>query len=183
MLMRTISLLLLALMPVMAIAEEPVVQADDILGEWTTENEESIFHFYREGDRYFGRVEWQREPCYPAGDKDAGAVRRDRKNPDKSKRDVSLQGYVILKNFRFDKDKWTGGTIYDPQEGNTYKCTLRLKEGKLLVRGYIGVSLLGRTVTWQRPSEILSAHAKANPTHHYAQPLTTAIAIETPASP
>lgn len=178
---RTKFLLLLALLPALAFANEPVIQADDILGEWTTENEESIFHFYREGDRYFGRVEWQREPCYPEGDEEAGAVRRDRKNPDKSKRNVSLQGYVILKNFRFDKDKWIGGSIYDPQEGNTYKCTMRLKDGKLHVRGYIGVSLLGRTVTWQRPSETLRAYAQANPTHHYAQIITTA--NEAPASP
>lgn len=166
--MRTLfPLLLLSLLTPVGSAET-TVSADDILGEWTTENEESIFYFYREGDRYFGRVEWQREPCYPEGDPEAGKPRRDRENPDKAKRNVSLQGYVILKNFRFEKDKWTGGTIYDPREGNTYKCTMRLKEGNLHVRGYIGVSLLGRTVTWKRPSEALRAHAAAHPTHHYA---------------
>ncbi len=183
MILRTLILLMLALNPASVMAEDSSSMADAVLGEWTTENEESIFYFYREGDRYFGRVEWQREPCYPADDPEAGVPRRDRKNPDKSKRDVSLQGYVILKNFRFDKDKWTGGTIYDPQEGNTYKCTMRLKEGKLNVRGYIGVSLLGRTVTWERPSDALSAYAKASPTHQYAQAANADTASETVSNP
>lgn len=165
---RIWALLALLILPVSLASSSVQVSPDDVLGEWTTEKEESIFVFFKEGDRYFGRVEWQREPRFPEGDPEAGQPRRDRENPDKARRNDSLQGMVILKNFRFDKDKWTGGTIYDPQEGNTYKCTMRLKDGNLLVRGYIGVSLLGRTVVWKRPSEELRHFAAEHPTHDYA---------------
>ena len=46
---------------------------------------------------------------------------------------------------------WSGGTIYDPEEGKTYKCVMKLAdENTLNVRGYIGVPAFGRTVTWLR---------------------------------
>lgn len=47
---------------------------------------------------------------------------------------------------------WSGGHIIDPQEGSVYKCKMTLdKSGKtLFVRGYIGISLLGRTQLWVR---------------------------------
>lgn len=50
--------------------------------------------------------------------------------------------------------QWAGGTILDPKKGKKYKCKLELaKQGKeLLVRGYIGISLFGRTQTWIRKS-------------------------------
>ena len=47
--------------------------------------------------------------------------------------------------------KWSGGTIYDPDSGHTYSCHLELLEAnKLKLRGYFGVSLLGRTQIWTR---------------------------------
>jgi uncharacterized protein (DUF2147 family) len=63
-----------------------------------------------------------------------------------------LIGLVILKDFAFNgKDKWEDGTIYDPNNGKTYSCVIRLKnESALEVRGYIGISLLGRTEVWTR---------------------------------
>lgn len=47
---------------------------------------------------------------------------------------------------------WDGGSILDPQNGKTYNVKLTLADDgkKLEVRGYMGVSLLGRTQTWQR---------------------------------
>jgi uncharacterized protein (DUF2147 family) len=62
-----------------------------------------------------------------------------------------IMGMTILKGVRPDGDKWDGGTILDPRSGNIYRCQLRVSEnGRMLfVRGYMGVSLLGRTQTWQ----------------------------------
>lgn len=52
------------------------------------------------------------------------------------------------------KDKgngeWEGGSILDPKTGKIYKVKMTLKGNKLDVRGYVGVSLLGRTQTWVR---------------------------------
>lgn len=133
---------------------------DAILGEWTTEAEETIFHIYKEGDTYSGKIIWLREPVYPEGDPDAGQKKHDRKNPDKALRDTPILGYVILKNFKYDNGKWSGGTIYDPTEGKTYKCNMKLDGGTLNVRGYVGVALLGRTVEWHRPSAALKNTAE-----------------------
>jgi uncharacterized protein (DUF2147 family) len=50
------------------------------------------------------------------------------------------------------KDKgngvWDGGRILDPKNGKIYRCKITQKGNKLLVRGYVGISLLGRTQTW-----------------------------------
>ncbi len=61
-------------------------------------------------------------------------------------------GLMIINNMKKDDDEWRGGTILDPVSGKTYKLVLRLENGgkKLKVRGYIGVSLLGRTQYWYR---------------------------------
>jgi uncharacterized protein (DUF2147 family) len=61
-------------------------------------------------------------------------------------------GMTILWNLHRDGDRWDGGEILDPESGETYRVTLRTSEDgtHLDVRGYIGISLLGRTQVWQR---------------------------------
>jgi uncharacterized protein (DUF2147 family) len=61
-------------------------------------------------------------------------------------------GLRILSDLRKDGDVWSGGTILDPESGKTYKCLVALEDGgkKLKVRGFIGLSLLGRTQYWLR---------------------------------
>lgn len=64
-------------------------------------------------------------------------------------------GMRILWGLRQENNQWTGGRVLDPENGNIYRCTLSLeKGGKVLeVRGYIGVSIFGRTERWLRASE------------------------------
>lgn len=57
---------------------------------------------------------------------------------------------VILKNFLFREGKYSDGQIYDPDSGKTYDCMMWLEGLKLKVRGYVGVSLFGRTETFER---------------------------------
>ena len=61
-------------------------------------------------------------------------------------------GMTILKGFKRDGDEWDGGTILDPRTGNVYSSEMHVDPGgeKLFLRGYIGISLLGRTETWLR---------------------------------
>ncbi|MBI3790602.1 MAG: DUF2147 domain-containing protein [Gemmatimonadetes bacterium] len=63
-----------------------------------------------------------------------------------------IVGMEILRGLKPDGDEWNGGEILDPDNGKTYKAKVRLIEGgrKLVVRGYIGFSLLGRSQTWVR---------------------------------
>ena len=73
-------------------------------------------------------------------------------NPEESMRNRPLIGLEILSGFKYaGNGRWTGGTIYDPDNGKTYRCKLRLVDRDTLeVRGYIGVSLIGRTEVWKR---------------------------------
>jgi len=59
---------------------------------------------------------------------------------------------TILWNLRRQGDTWEGGEILDPENGSVYRCKLHpVSDGsKLEVRGFIGISLLGRTQTWMR---------------------------------
>lgn len=77
---------------------------------------------------------------------------RDEKNPDPALRDRPLIGLDLFAGFTYDGDgRWTGGTIYDPNSGKTYRCIITWVDEKTLkVRGYIGVPMLGRTETWTR---------------------------------
>lgn len=77
---------------------------------------------------------------------------RDEKNPDPALRDRPLTGLELFRGFSYAGDgRWTGGTIYDPNSGKTYRCIITwVDENTLKVRGYIGIPVLGRTETWTR---------------------------------
>ena len=79
----------------------------------------------------------------------------DEKNPDPGLRDRLLIGLNLFAGFEYEGDgRWSGGTIYDPNSGKTYRCIVTLVDGSTLkVRGYIGVPLLGRTETWTRKTD------------------------------
>jgi uncharacterized protein (DUF2147 family) len=63
-----------------------------------------------------------------------------------------IVGMVILRHMHRDGDEWSGGEILDPETGKTYRAKLKLTDGgkKLVVRGYVGLSLFGRSQTWVR---------------------------------
>lgn len=73
----------------------------------------------------------------------------DTENPDKSKRKMPLIGLLILKDFHYSNNEWKGGTIYDPESGKTYTCTMWIENTNTLkVRGYWG--LFYETQTWTK---------------------------------
>lgn len=67
-------------------------------------------------------------------------------------KDRRIVGLTILTGLRRDGDGYSGGSILDPDEGRTYRCTARLTDGgrALELRGYIGAPLFGRTQVWTR---------------------------------
>jgi uncharacterized protein (DUF2147 family) len=122
-------------------------QPGDITGTWATGGKEPAkILIYQSGDKFYGKIIWLKNPA------ENGKPRVDGNNPDPAKRNTPVTGLVILKNFRFNgDDEWRGGQIYDPENGKTYSAYLYLKNRNTLrIRGYIGVSLLGRTETWTR---------------------------------
>jgi uncharacterized protein (DUF2147 family) len=66
--------------------------------------------------------------------------------------DKPILGLNIIRGMKRDGDRWAGGQILDPETGKTYRCSMRLQEAgsKLVVRGYLGISLLGRSQIWVR---------------------------------
>jgi len=81
--------------------------------------------------------------------------RYDDLNPDPELRHRALDGMTIMSGFNYDgSGRWSGGRIYDPNSGKTYKCTLtQIDRNTLKLRGYIGISLFGRSDTWTRDSK------------------------------
>jgi uncharacterized protein (DUF2147 family) len=111
-------------------------QANDILGKYMTPDNDGILQITESSGKYYGKLIWISQP-----------ENLDDKNPDASKRSRKVLGLTILDGFIFDgSDTWGKGTIYDPKNGKTYSCKItRNEKGHLNVRGYIGISLIGRT--------------------------------------
>ncbi|WP_199139527.1 DUF2147 domain-containing protein [Pedobacter sp. ASV12] len=135
-------LLILALSTLSVFAQKN----DDILGKWVNPSGEGQIEIYKKGDKYFGKLAWIKEP-----NDEHGKPKTDVKNPNTSLRNKPLLGLEILKDFVFEDKRWTDGSIYDPKTGKTYSCNITLKEnGQLNIRGYIGISLIGRSESWKR---------------------------------
>jgi uncharacterized protein (DUF2147 family) len=116
------------------------VSKDAILGEWLSELKDGRVQVYKQGEKYFGKIIWGKD-----------GTRKDVKNPDEKLRSQNIIGAVILKGFSFTGNAWEDGTIYDPNNGKTYSCTMKMKDANTLsIRGFIGISLLGRTTVWTR---------------------------------
>jgi len=122
---------------------------DACVGVWKTGNGKGMVQIYQKGDRYFGRLVWLKEPNDPK----TGQPKLDKNNDDETKRTRPIMGLVMLRNFSWDADdaEWNDGYIYDPENGEEYSCTMKLKDANTLdVRGYVMVSAFGRTDTWKR---------------------------------
>lgn len=119
---------------------------DDIIGIWFNEERTAKIEIYKENDHYFGKIVWLKVTL----DTITGKPRTDKYNPDPKLRDVPMIGLVIVKNFVFNgDDEWKSGTIYDTKNGKTYDSYIKFSsENMLKLRGYVGISLLGRTTYW-----------------------------------
>ena len=77
-------------------------------------------------------------------------MRKDAKNPEESLKNRDVLGIELLTGFSYNDNTYTDGKIYDPESGKTYDCKMTLTDNTLKVRGYIGISLFGRTETFER---------------------------------
>ena len=106
------------------------------------------------GTEYCGKISYLQDPNYPADDKEgmAGLPLIDRYNPDPALRKRPLVGLNLMEGFRYlGRNSWDGGRIYNPENGKYYKATISLADNnRLMLRGYWGISLLGRTEIWVR---------------------------------
>lgn len=123
---------------------------DKILGVWLSGSGKAHIKITKYGDKYGGKIVWLKEPK-----RADGSVKKDDKNPDKNKQGNTILGLNNLLGFTYNGDNtYEGGSIYDPENGKTYKCVMTLDGlNTLKVRGYVGVQMLGRTDTWTRVTE------------------------------
>jgi uncharacterized protein (DUF2147 family) len=125
-----------------------------VTGQWLSQDGKGVVTIEPCAGKMCGRITWLREPLGSDG-----KPKHDIHNVQQSQQSRPICGLPILWNFTQDSpDTWTGGEIYDPEKGETYHCNMHLEaDGTLHVRGYIGISLLGRTAVWTRPPQLLPA--------------------------
>jgi uncharacterized protein (DUF2147 family) len=118
------------------------------IGLWKTIDDKTgkaraLVRIYEEHGRLFGRIEQSFTPggehriCVPCTD--------ERKNQ-------PIIGLVVIRNIGQEGNEYAGGDILDPESGSVYHCKMHLEQdgSRLVLRGYIGFSLFGRSQTWQR---------------------------------
>ena len=110
----------------------------DIVGLYWSPKKDAKSEIYKRGNQYFGRSVWVAKP------------RKDVKNPKQSLKNRDVLGIELLTGFTYDDGVYTDGEIYDPESGKTYSCKMNMDGNKLKVRGYIGISLFGRTEYFER---------------------------------
>ena len=116
------------------------------LGTWTNEEKEARFQIFKCGEKLCGKITWLKEPMLN------GKPKVDSKNPDEKQRGRPVLGMVFMKDFSYEgNNKWDNGIIYDPKSGKTYSCYMKILDpNKMEVKGYIGISLVGRSQIWTR---------------------------------
>lgn len=144
-LLLIISFTLLSLISSFSVLQD---NPDAILGDWKTGTGNAIVRIYKNGQKYQGKIVWLKEP----NDPETGKPKIDKNHPEEGSRTRPILGLVNVWGFRFaKKNNWEEGNIYDPKNGNTYSCTIKMtSQNTIEVRGFIGVSLIGRTDTWTR---------------------------------
>lgn len=134
---------------ILALATHATAQSSTPAGLWKTVNEkgepEALVRIADVAGEMRGTVEKVFSPPAPNANPlclDCSGALKDR----------PVIGMQILSGLRWDGEQYSGGEILDPNNGKSYRCLLRVVDGgrKLEVRGYIGISLLGRTQVWLR---------------------------------
>jgi uncharacterized protein (DUF2147 family) len=133
-----------------AAAAASAATADSPIGLWKTIDDKTgaaraIVRIYERDGRLFGKIE---------SSFTEGADHRVCKACTDERKDQPIIGLLIIRNMKHSDDEYGGGDILDPDTGSVYRCKMHVEGGtRLVLRGYIGFSLLGRNQTWLRVPE------------------------------
>lgn len=123
--------------------------AQDVIGKWKLEDGSAIVEVYKNGDAFNGKIVWLNNPNGPDG-----KPATDRNNPDSNLRSRQLMGLNMLSGLKASDGEYSGGKIYDPGNGKTYNCSMKVDGKVLKVRGSLDKKgLIGRTMDWFRVEE------------------------------
>ena len=127
-----------------------LAQAPSPVGRWRTFDDKTgqakaIVEITEVSDELQGRVERVFSPPAPTANGVCERCQGDRKNK-------PVVGLQILWGLKKDGDEYAGGRVLDAETGKEYRCKLKVIDGgkKLEVRGFVGLSFVGRTLTWTR---------------------------------
>ena len=120
--------------------------AQDVVGKWKLEDGTAIVEVYKQGDVFNGKIVWLEKPTEADG-----TPAKDDNNPDPKLRSRQLIGLNMLSGLVKSGEEYKGGSIYDPGNGKTYNCSMKVEGDVLKVRGSLDKKgLLGRTMDWFR---------------------------------
>ena len=141
-------LLPLLLLVVTLVSFAPTDDSEAVVGTWLNGTKKGQIQVYKQGGTFFGKLVRLTEPNDPA----TGKPKTDIRNADPARRNRPLLNLPLMYNFKYDGGNvWSDGKIYDPESGKEYNCKMTLKDPNTLeVRGYVGISLFGKTQVWTR---------------------------------
>ncbi|MBW4051741.1 MAG: DUF2147 domain-containing protein [Proteobacteria bacterium] len=107
---------------------------------------EGLIRIFEVNGLYYGRI----EPASPTDDRNARCTHCTGK-----RHNQPIIGLVIMRHLKPKNGEYVDGDILDPNTGHVYDCSLRLTDGghKLIMRGFFGISLFGRSQTWLRVAD------------------------------
>jgi uncharacterized protein (DUF2147 family) len=144
--LTTLVVLLLAV-PMSVVSADADARLTCPVGLWeafdSTGRSEGLIRIFEIKGLYYGRI----EPSSPTDDRNARCTRCT-----DYRHDQPIIGLVLLRHLRPENGEYVGGDILDPDTGHIWSCTMRLTDGgrQLIMRGFVGFSLLGRSQTWKR---------------------------------
>ncbi|SEP35290.1 Uncharacterized conserved protein, DUF2147 family [Flavobacterium sp. CF108] len=123
------------------------IQAQSVIGKWKTIDDEtgeakSVVEIYEKSGKIYGKIteilreNHKKDVCVKC---------------EGTEKNKPILGMTIINGLKKDGAEYNGGTILDPTSGKKYKCYISLDSAdKLKLRGYVGISIMGRTQYWTR---------------------------------
>jgi uncharacterized protein (DUF2147 family) len=121
-------------------------QADMLVGKWEADDGSVKLDMYKAGSEFQARMLYGNQVV----EADNVTFKMDTKNPDPALRSRSLKNVVIVTGLHWADNEWSGGSIYDASSGRTYNCKITISDGKMNLRGYMGIPAMGQTQTFHR---------------------------------
>ena len=119
----------------------------DVIGEWYNAEKDAVITIFEENNSLSGKITWMLHP-----NDENGSPKTDPLNPDETLRGRVRLGMVMMNSFsHIAGNVWDNGKLYDPKKGKTYTGMVTLIDANTLdLRGYLVLSVLGRSSTWTR---------------------------------
>jgi uncharacterized protein (DUF2147 family) len=112
-------------------------QAGDAQGLWLTAQKDAVIEFKscpEPATALCGTIVWDSEAT--------------------AKPQANDCGVRVVQVLRFDNGAWRDGWAYDPRDKKQYKANVRVKDGTLRIRAYIGSEILGQTEVLTRTDKV-----------------------------